>query len=395
MSVLIGRRIERREMEKPTLITALMLLLLASAAFVSLVQPVEVGPSISLTKTPSATLVESGSIVSYLYNASNTGETALTGGIYDDVYGSVGSFVDLAPGGWVGFNVSHTITDSTTNIATAYGLDKFGRNVTSTDSAFVEVPGPEISVTKNGDPVTQIAPGTITWNVTVTNTGGYSLTGVNVSDTRHGYLGSIGTLDPGQTIFFVIIESSLPPGTYYDNATAVATSQYGAVSGWDDATCIICSGNPTIESCDSAGVKKDTFAVGDDVYANGTCYRPQTTYDIYVVEDVTWVDGMAIPPRVPDTATTVTTDAYGNIPPTLLWSSPLEPGKYDIIVDVDGDGLYYAEADAIDDNDIEVTAGYFVVPEVPLGTITAAIGMFGALVGFAKFKSSRPQFKLK
>ena len=150
---------------------------------------------------------------------------------------------------------------------------------------------------------------------------------------------------------------------------------------------------PTIESCDSVGDKKDTFMVGDKVYGNGTGYRPQTVYDIYVVEDVTWVDGMAIPPRVAGTATTVTSDAAGNVPATLLWSAPLVAGKYDIIVDVDGDGLYYAEADALDDSDIEVTAGFFVIPEVPLGTLMAAIGMFAALTGFIGFK--RPKLRLK
>jgi hypothetical protein len=109
---------------------------------------------------------------------------------------------------------------------------------------------------------------------------------------------------------------------------------------------------PTIESCDSAGVKKDIFAVFDEVYGTGTGYRPLTTYNVYLVEDVTWVDGMAIPPRVPGTTTTVTSDASGNIPATLLWSKPFTPGKYDIIVDVDGDDLYHAEIDALDDHDI-------------------------------------------
>jgi hypothetical protein len=120
---------------------------------------------------------------------------------------------------------------------------------------------------------------------------------------------------------------------------------------------------PTIESCDSAGVKKDIFVVCDEVYGTGTGYRPFTTYNVYLVEDVTWVDGLAIPPRVPGTTTTVTSDSNGDIPPTLLWDDPLKQGKYDIIVDIDGDGLYYAEADALDDNDVEVTAGLFVVPE--------------------------------
>ena len=94
---------------------------------------------ISLTKTPSATRVVNGTAVSYLYNATNTGETALTGSIYDDQFGAVGNFVDLQPGGWVGFNVTHIITQNTTNIATVFGVDTYGQNVTDTDTATVLV----------------------------------------------------------------------------------------------------------------------------------------------------------------------------------------------------------------------------------------------------------------
>jgi len=136
-----------------------------------------------------------------------------------------------------------------------------------------------------------------------------------------------------------------------------------------------------IESCDSSGTNKDTFVLGDDVYATGTGYQPSTTYDIYLVEDVTWVDGMAIPPRVPCTATSISSDASGDIPATLLWSNPLAVGKYDIVVDVDGDGLYYMDTDALDDNDIEVTAA--------LGTVLASLSMFGALIGYVGFKRHR------
>jgi hypothetical protein len=95
--------------------------------------------AILLTKTPSATRVLNGTTVSYLYNATNVGDTALTGAIYDSVFGEVGYFVDLAPGGWVGFNVSHVLTHSTYNVATAYGVDQYGQNVTSTACAYVRV----------------------------------------------------------------------------------------------------------------------------------------------------------------------------------------------------------------------------------------------------------------
>jgi uncharacterized repeat protein (TIGR02543 family) len=142
----------------------------------------------------------------------------------------------------------------------------------------------------------------------------------------------------------------------------------------------------TIESCDSTGTKKDTFVLSDKLYAAGNGYAASTTYDVYLVEDVTWVDGMVIPPRVPSTATTVTSDAAGDVSTTSLWNNPLVAGKYDILVDVDGDGLYYAETDALDDNDIKITAGFFVVPELPLGTILASLSMFVALIGYVGFK---------
>ena len=205
-----------------------------------------------------------------------------------------------------------------------------------------------------------------------------------------------GVYDPGD---FVHITATPAVGWEFagwsGDLTGSASPDFILMDGNKTVTATFTETPKNIESCDSAGGKKDSFMIGDDVYGNGTGYLPQTTYDIYVVEDVTWVDGMAIPPRVPGTTTTVTTDANGNIPPTLLWSNPLTPGKYDIIVDVDSDGLYYSETDALDDNDVKVTAGFFVVPEVPLGTLTAAIGMFGALMAFVKFNRSPPKIKLK
>jgi len=47
------------------------------------------------------------------------------------------------------------------------------------------------------------------------------------------------------------------------------------------------------------------------------------------------------------------------------------------------------DTDALDDNDIEVTAGFFVVPELPLGTVLASLSMFGALIGYVGFKRHR------
>jgi len=81
------------------------------------------------------------------------------------------------------------------------------------------------------------------------------------------------------------------------------------------------------------------------------------------VSDVaTWNDGMAVPARVPDTADIVSSDVLGNIPATAIWSDPQTIGEYDIVVDVNGNGLYDVNVDVLDDNDTMVTAG-FIIPE--------------------------------
>jgi hypothetical protein len=161
---------------------------------------------------------------------------------------------------------------------------------------------------------------------------------------------------------------------------------FGVAANFGDIVIVPPPSIVTIESCDSTGAKKDTFQLGDEVYVTGTGYSDSATYDVYLVEDVTWVDGMAIPPRVAGTAISISSDGTGTVPATLLWSDPLVPGKYDIVVDVDGDGLYYAESDALDDNDIQVTAGFFVIPEFWLGTILALAGCFAALGVFRVIK---------
>jgi PKD repeat protein len=134
----------------------------------------------------------------------------------------------------------------------------------------------------------------------------------------------------------------------------------------------------TIRSCDSGGVAKDTFQQGDAVYANGGDYLPDSWYTVYVVADTTWVDGMAIPARIPGTATSVFSDEEGGVPAQLLWNHPLAPGKYDIVVDVNGNGKYDADVDALADNHVQVTAGFFVIPEVYLGTILGLAAFFMA-----------------
>lgn len=147
---------------------------------------------------------------------------------------------------------------------------------------------------------------------------------------------------------------------------------------------------PTVETTDETGKRKNVFDPTETVYISGKGYSPSTTYDLYIVEDTTWRDGMDIPDRVSGTKTSVTTDENGKVPvSTMAWDGPLKPGRYDVVIDVNGNGKYDENIDALDDEDIEVTAGFFVIPEYWLGTILGLIGCFAAFVVFGISKSKR------
>jgi hypothetical protein len=119
-----------------------------------------------------------------------------------------------------------------------------------------------------------------------------------------------------------------------------------------------------VESSNSAGDQMDYFEVGATVYIVGSGYSASTTYNLYVVEDVpTWIDSMTIPTRVPGTVPTISSNSEGTIPATVAWSNPQIEGKFDIVIDVNNNGVYNPGVDALDDNDIEVTAG-MVIPEL-------------------------------
>ena len=83
---------------------------------------------------------------------------------------------------------------------------------------------------------------------------------------------------------------------------------------------------------------------------------PSRTYNVYVViDEATWNDGMSLT-DVTGTPTQVTTNLNGYIWPTSVWPTAV-PGKYDIVVDVDGSKTYTA-GDILDDNDILVTQAF-------------------------------------
>jgi hypothetical protein len=160
---------------------------------------VETHPSLSLTKTPSATDVcgsGTGTSVTYTYVVSNTGDVTLSGTVTDDNGTpadntddfTVGSF-NLAPGastpssGAGTLTKTKSITATTTNTATASAAFGTG-TVTATASATVNAHTCTISITKTPDK-TQVcsdANNSVTYTYVVSNTGDFFTASGSVTD---------------------------------------------------------------------------------------------------------------------------------------------------------------------------------------------------------------------
>jgi len=128
-----------------------------------------------------------------------------------------------------------------------------------------------------------------------------------------------------------------------------------------------------VKSTDSAGVEKDYFTIGEDVYCIiKTTGVGSMDVDIYIVFNDEWHGGTPMTDRG-DGAETVTLTGDGDHGPFLIWSGPLVPGEYDIVVDEDQDGIR-DPGEKVDYS--EVGPGFFVVPEV--STILLTLASFSA-----------------
>ena len=137
------------------------------------------------------------------------------------------------------------------------------------------------------------------------------------------------------------------------------------------------AGPPTGESTDSVGVGRKTYTTEEIVYATGSGFPANTDVDVYIVGDDAWTDGMVIPPDVStDGMNTVPTDGTGDlVGPANVWPPPLTPGEYDMVFDVNQNGVYNAGVDVVDDPNHPG----FVVQSEPVGGIAVPVNRLGLL----------------
>ncbi len=151
--------------------------------------------------------------------------------------------------------------------------------------------------------------------------------------------------------------------------------------------------DPVGNASDNIGCLRDLYTYDETVYAIGSFFPPDVDIDIYVVPDQEWTVGMVIPADVSsDGVNTVHTNATGAFDPVVIWPALLKPGAYDVVFDVEQDGLYteYLEAytDGVDDpnhpgfvvdwlvggevlaaNPLELLAPYLVAGTTVAGTL--------------------------
>ena len=96
-------------------------------------------PGISIVKTVSDETVPEGTVVTYTYLVTNTGDTTLFNiSVDDDVIGHIGTIASLAADASTTLTGTFTVRDTPTiNVGTASGTDILGRTVTDNDDAVV------------------------------------------------------------------------------------------------------------------------------------------------------------------------------------------------------------------------------------------------------------------
>lgn len=185
------------------------------------------------------------------------------------------------------------------------------------------------------------------------------------------------TADGSGTIPLTILAYNLPSGSYVVEVRGVSTA-----TGDTDLpfTATEQPGRAQAVPTDAAGVLRTTYQVGEDVYVRARNLTPGTEVDLYVVTDqAAWADGDplidrsgTVPASVPDpslprardvvefsgTAETVTVGPDGTITPHLVWADVEGVGAaFDVVVDVDRDGLFGSATDAVTDH---LTTGFVI-----------------------------------
>jgi hypothetical protein len=136
-----------------------------------------------------------------------------------------------------------------------------------------------------------------------------------------------------------------------------------------------------IYSSDNAGVEKNYFVLGDQVYATVPAIGESVTF--YVLTNRSWTLGDSFEDYKVYKAIDVPVGSGAVWSTVLVWNVPSDStlvGAYDLAMDRNNNGIY-DNGDLIDD--VSVAPGFFVIADLPLGTLT---GLAASMLAFLAFK---------
>ncbi|MDP2402175.1 MAG: hypothetical protein Q8M66_09360, partial [Actinomycetota bacterium] len=193
-----------------------------SSAFVDII-----APELTVEKSVDKPVVLAGTEVTYTYKVTNSGDVTITAlALDDDILGPITLPVSmLAPGAYTSVTADSVISVDTTNVATVTGYDPIQRPVTDSDTAFVDVVAPSLSLDKDVTPQTIAFSGMAYYTFTVTNTGDVTLYDISVDDDVIGHIGVIDELAPGASEGFADVEHMTTQDTT-NTATAIGYDEW-------------------------------------------------------------------------------------------------------------------------------------------------------------------------
>jgi uncharacterized repeat protein (TIGR01451 family) len=150
-----------------------------------------------------ALLAHVGDTLTYTVAVTNNGQVPLTIEALSDSLAPgfaaacphLGSVLDVGDS----FTCTYTVTAAVdaNNVASVTGSDDLDRSVTASDSTYVDVIHPSVTIVKTASPLAATVGDTVTFSYLVSNTGDAVLSNVTVNDDVLGLVGTIASLAPG------------------------------------------------------------------------------------------------------------------------------------------------------------------------------------------------------
>ncbi|RLI49132.1 MAG: hypothetical protein DRP09_20900, partial [Candidatus Thorarchaeota archaeon] len=189
-------------------------------------------PGINIVKDVNRSIIHPGETVTYTYTITNTGNCNLTNLIINDDKIPTINYIngDTNNNNWLDTNETWTYqattnpTNNITNTANITAEDQLGKKVYDRDTTTVTVIHPDIKVVKTVSPNKIHSGDTVTYNITVTNTGDCILI-VNITDNILGIIATGVTLPAGSNISYH--PTSNPTEDVTNTVNATGTDELG------------------------------------------------------------------------------------------------------------------------------------------------------------------------